>query len=92
MSLPPKKPSLVKQEKSTSSVSVHQDLLTELKQICLNAAERYVALRVPALTPALLNHLVEFVASKGLELVEHWGEEDIDPLSDADSDCESDLE
>lgn len=58
------------------------EIATELKDLCLNAAERYLAVRVPALSPSLLAQLVQFLIAKGLELVDHWGEEDIDdPLS-----------
>lgn len=86
MSQKANKPSFGKQDSNTSTGNAEfqvadPSILQELKEICLNAAERYVALRVPALTPRLLSHLVEFVTAKGLELVEHWGEDDIDPLS-----------
>lgn len=61
-----------------------QDLLTELKEACQSAVARYVAVHVPH--GNMLSLLLEFAARHGLELVEHWLEDDIDGPSDADSD------
>lgn len=62
-------------------------LLEELKEACLSAVERYVAVRVPH--GSILSLLLEFVARHGAEVVEHWGEEDmvdVDFSSDEDED------
>lgn len=59
-----------------------QDLLQELKEACLNAAETYVALHVPH--GRVLSLLLDFVARHGLTVLDRWDEDDID--SDVDWD------